>query len=62
MKLHYAPEQISSLLDSVPQPIHSTGLQKFLSTITAKIIVNLSKIAESIVIAFSAVELWHLSH
>ena len=61
LKLHWTPEQVSSLLESVSQRLHSTGLHKFLETITVQTIITIYKTMDPIVIAFYAVELWHFS-
>ena len=61
LKFHCAPEQVSSLLESVSQRLHITGLHKVMATITEKTFVAISKTMDSLVIASSVVELWHFS-
>ena len=61
LKLHCAPEQVSSLLEYVSKWLHRTGFQKFLATITAQTLATLFKTMDSIVDALSAVELWNFS-
>ena len=61
LKLYCVPEQVSYLLESVFQWLHSAEVQKVLSTITSQTLVTIYKTMDSIVIALSAVELWQFS-